>query len=394
MGNPGRSRFFSSFSAALLLSVLNPPVGLAELPADSERRGIYVSAQVVGGPEFADLADSLMAVGGNTIVFDIKDQPGELNYLSTVPLALEIGASHKATMVDPMGLVRILQERGIYTVARISCFYDEHLAKSRPDLVPHARGGQGLWRERGHLAWVDPSLPEVQWYVLDLVSEAAGFGVDEIQLDYVRFPTGGKVEEAVFAVDGLNVSKREVITAFVRQVRRTLIGTGVRLSADIFGIVAWRRDVDLDRTGQDLMSILPYLDVVSPMLYPSHFFPGFDDVVNPVEHPYYFVHQGCKRILQIATNHGVQVRPWLQAFPYRIPNLDRTYITEQIAAAEDAGTNGWLLWHPSGDYKLALTAIGDYRHGPRRNLVDDERMPVRFNQRASPNDATSDSVAD
>ena len=383
------------WALVVLILALGPggPV-LAEHEDREPRRGIYASAGVAGAAGFLDLADSLVALGGNTIVFDIKDQPGELSYLSRVPLAIEIGASRGASIADPAGLVAQLEARGIYTVARISCFYDLQLASARPDLVPHTRGEMELWRERGRLAWLDPSLPEVQQYVLDLVREVAAFGVDEIQLDYVRFPTAGRVDEAVFAFDERESSKREIITEFVGRVRQILTGTEVRLSADLFGVVAWKRDADINRTGQDLAALLPYLDVVSPMLYPSHFYPGFDDVVNPVEHPYYFVNQGCERLRQLAAAHGVEVRPWLQAFPYRVSNIDRTYLTEQIAAAEDGGAHGWLLWQSSADYSLALEAIGHYRRGPHPTGAAAGRAPIRVTELASPSAPLETSAVD
>ena len=376
-------RSFRGLALLILLLGAGGPAAAEHVPGQP-RRGIYASAVVAGGAGFLDLADSLAAVGGNTIVFDIKDQPGKLSYLSRVPLALQIGASRGARITDPAGLVAQLKARGIYTVARISCFYDLKLASARPDLVPYTRGAMELWRERGRLAWVDPSLPEVQQYLLDLVREMAAFGVDEIQLDYVRFPTARGVDEAVFAFDERESSKREIITGFVGRVRQILTGTEVRLSADLFGVVAWKREADINRTGQDLAGLLPYLDVVSPMLYPSHFYPGFDDVINPVEHPYYFVNQGCERLRQLAEAFGVEVRPWLQAFPYRVPNIDRTYLTEQIAAAEDGGAKGWLLWQTSADYALALEAIGHYQRVPHPKSPAAGRAPIRVTEMASP----------
>ena len=381
------------------LAVLILPLGaggpaLAEHDDREPCRGIYATAGVAGGARFLDLADSLVAVGGNTIVFDIKDRPGQLSYPSRVPLAIDIGASRGAPIADPGRLVAQLETRGIYTVARISCFYDQQLASARPDLVPHTRGEMELWRERDRLAWLDPSLPEVQQYLLDLVHEVAAFGVDEIQLDYVRFPTAGRVDEAVFAFDEREGTKREIITAFVGRVRQILRGSEVRLSADLFGVAAWKREADMNRTGQDLAALLPYLDVVSPMLYPSHFYPGFDDVVNPVEHPYYFVNQGCERLRQLADAFGVEVRPWLQAFSYRVPNIDRTYLTEQIAAAEDGGSHGWLLWQSSADYSLALEAIGHYRRGPHPTGAAAGRAPIRVTEIASPTAPLETSTVD
>ena len=376
-------RGFRGLAAMLLLVGVDGSARAQHVPGEP-CRGIYASARVAGGAGILALADSLVAVGGNTIVFDIKDQPGRLSYPSRVPLAMEIGASRGASIADPAGFVTQLETRGIYTVARISCFYDLQLASARPDLVPHTRGAMQLWREKGRLAWLDPSLPEVQEYILDLVREAAAFGVDEIQLDYVRFPTAERVDEAVFAFDERESSKREIITGFVKRVRQILSGTEVRLSADLFGVVAWRREADANRTGQDLAALLPHLDVVSPMLYPSHFYPGFDDVVNPVEHPYYFVNQGCERLRELAAVFGVEIRPWLQAFRYRVPNFDRTYLTEQIAGAEDGGAKGWMLWQTSTDYSLALEAIGHYRRGQHPPDAAAGRAPTRVSEVAFP----------
>lgn len=332
------------------------------LPSDGTRasfaaRGLYATAEMAGNATVLALVDSLVAAGGNTIVFDIKDRHGNLSYLSRVPMAVESQAGSLATIARPSRLVNLLHQRDLHVVARLTCFCDWRLARVRPDLVPLSRRGDGLWREKGICAWVDPSLPEVQDYLLDLVAEVADFGVDEIQLDYVRFPTEGDAADAVFAFDPVVTPKHEIITGFVRRVRDVLSGTDVWLSADIFGVMAWGREADVAATGQSLSGLLPLLDVVSPMVYPSHFYGNFQRLENPPDHPYLMVNEACRRLKSQADVHGVEVRPWIQSFPYRVKDFDAEYVMRQVRGAEDAGVSGWLLWNPKGRYEEGLEAM-------------------------------------
>ena len=227
----------------------------------------------------------LVAAGGNSVVFDIKDRPGDLSYPSEVPLAKSIGASSRSTIERPKQFVRSLQDRGIYVIARVSCFYDRRMARARPEWAPESASQDGPWLQHGRLNWVDPSNPQVQDYLLALVDEVAQMGVDEVQLDYIRFPTEGRIVDAVFDFDVEEVAKEEVISGFLSRTREIVEPRGVKLSADIFGVVAWGRDKDVETTGQSLSLMLPLLDVVSPMLYPSHFYGNFEQLANPAAYP-------------------------------------------------------------------------------------------------------------
>ena len=352
--------------------LLDQPVARAP---DFAARGIYITAPLAGSAKMLVLADSLVAAGGNTVVFDVKDRYGNLGYASTVPLALAIGAGSKAPIAQPAKLIDALHRREIHVVARLTCFYDVRLARERPDFVPLSRAGTGLWSERGKSNWVDPSLPQVQDYLLALVREVAGLGVDEIQLDYVRFPTEGNLADAVFAFDPDIVPKDRIITEFVAEVKRVLEPTGVLLSADIFGVAAWGREADRRTIGQYLPDLLPHLDAVSPMLYPSHFEDGFEHIDRPVDYPYYFLLQGCQRLQKLAAAHAVQVRPWIQAFDYRVTRFDPLYITEQMHGAEDGGARGWLLWNPASLYGVGFEAIRGYVNGTATSVPVQQRFP-------------------
>lgn len=325
---------------------------------------IYATAATAAGPRMMALADSLVAAGGNTVVFDIKDREGDLSYVSQAPLARQTQVDSLALIRRPAALVEQLHRRDLYVVGRLTCFYDERLAARRPDLAPRLPDGTP-W-EGG---WVDPSHPEVQDYLLDVVDEMVAFGIDEVQLDYVRFPTETRADSATFVAgvsQGAETTfvRHEVITDFVRRVRDRLAGTGVLLGADLFGVVAWGHSADVERIGQHLPGLLPLLDVACPMLYPSHFYGNFLGLPNPAAYPYYLVHEGVRRILPLAREHGVAVRPWLQSFPYRIPVFDEHYVAEQMQAAVDAGADGSMLWHPSSRHEVSFAAI--------RRVVDRE----------------------
>jgi hypothetical protein len=314
-------------------------------------RGIYATATVAGSPRMMALVDALVAAGGNTIVFDVKDRRGDLSYISSVPLALQTQIDSLAPIQRPTALVDQLHRRGVHVVGRLSCFYDELLAAARPELAPRFPDGQP-WES----GWLDPSNAEAQAYLLDIVDEMVAFGVDEVQLDYVRFPTEAQSDSVLFGYAD-TLSRHAVITDFVRRVRDRLAGTGVLLAADVFGVVAWGRSADRDRLGQHLPDLLPLLDVACPMLYPSHFYGNFLGMTNPVEYPYYLVFEGVRRILPLAKVHSVAVRPWIQSFPYRIPDFDQAYVAEQMQGAADAGADGYLLWNPASRYDVGLPAI-------------------------------------
>ncbi len=338
-------------------------------------QGIYINAHMAGSARVGALVDGLVAAGGNAIVFDVKDRLGRLSYRSTVELAQQINASERAPIRKPQQLVESWQQRGLYIVARLTCFHDALLAQQRPDLVPLSRTGNGLWSERGTVNWVDPALPEVQQYLIDLALEVAALGVDEIQLDYVRFPTEGDLDDAIFSFDPAELPKDVVITGFVRRMHEALAPTGTRLSADIFGVTAWGRQADINTLGQNLPDLLAHLDVVSPMLYPSHFESGFDRIPSPVDYPYYFLYQGCNRLRALAEEHGVEVRPWVQSFDYRVKDFDASYISEQLYGAEAGGARGWLLWNPASRYDIGIEAIAQFLDGTSPVLDRSVRFP-------------------
>lgn len=339
-------------------------------------RGIYFGGPLTDSVKVAKVADHLVAAGGNVIVFDVKNRRGDLGYFSSLSIARVIGANGGVSPKNLRKYIDLLQRRGIHVVARLTCFEDWKLAQGRLDLVPLSRTQGDLWRQQGELHWVDPSLPAVQDYLLAIIGEVVHMGVDEIQLDYLRFPTEGDVGDAVFAFNPAFMDRDEVITNFVRRVRKVLEGTGVLLSADIFGVIPWGRIADQQSTGQNMAALLPLLDAISPMLYPSHFYGPFGQMERPVDYPYHLVYEGCRKIAVMAALHGVVVRPWLQAFSYGVEDFDAGYVVEQMYGAEDSGAQGWLLWNMRGRYQVGLEAMQDWARGKVDSAAVRRRFPA------------------
>ena len=189
-----------------------------------------------------------------------------------------------------------------------------------------------------------------------LAVEAAQLGFDEIQFDYVRFPTDGQISRATFAVENTEATRLAAITGFLAKARAALAPYQVKLAADVFGYTTWRGD-DMG-IGQHIETLAPYLDVLSPMLYPStfaHGLPGLPEYQQAVAFPYEIVNKSTlKAVERVKTiNPALEVRPWIQDFSdYAFDG--RTYtpaeIRLQMEGARQAGGRGWLLWDPRVKY--------------------------------------------
>jgi hypothetical protein len=182
--------------------------------------------------------------------------------------------------------------------------------------------------------------------------------VDEVQFDYVRYPTNGWNAEGGIDIGVAAELRKSVITGFFREARKALQEYPVKLSADLYGVMAWGRLADQAVTGQHITAIADYVDVICPMVYPSHYGAGFDGFARPADHPEHFVAEGCRRFLN-QTGGRVVIRPWLQAFPYGVRRYDGQYVLAQIGAAREGGASGWCLWNPANRYDVALEALKD-----------------------------------
>jgi hypothetical protein len=340
-----------------------PVVSLRPRPV----RAAYLTYYGVAEPRIRDrVLDLVDRTELNAVVIDVKSDRGLIPYRTEVPAALEAGALGPVVMKDFDGLLRSLRARNIYTIARVVAFKDPVLALHRPDLaVIDSRTGQP-WVDNERLAWVDPFREEVWDYVIAVAREAAAKGFDEIQFDYVRFPTDGKLSAAVYSAPNTSATRLPAIEGFLARARRELGPTGVFLAADIFGYTAFNaNDTDI---GQRIEELARHLDYLCPMVYPSGYHLGIPGHPNPVVRPYEVVRESVRLIRQRARHTPARVRPWLQDFrDYAFDRRDFGVreIRAQMKGAADGGGIGWMLWNPRNDY-TAPALIRDTTVAPSR----------------------------
>jgi hypothetical protein len=459
------------------------------VPKDFEVRAIYLTGIMAASDHGLRIIKHWREVGGNAVVFDIKDSDGSVN----IPFEHPLLGEHKIYIHDVAKLVRFLHQQNMHAIARIAIFRDERLVKEHPELAVQSRKNKQAWRENGKLVWTDPSQPKVQDYNIALAKHVAQLGADEIQFDYVRFPAEGDQNDAQFVFQGQqpeaaaevasttgsadtrsgdnscgdgrlgrpaeakqggtstnadakrggtstepspsragssdspnsspegaafnspgrksrvakekgNKSRRDgtractatprgpkrtdVITAFLKEAYAELHPTGVLLSLDVFGVMAWQRQVDLAHTGQDIVGMAHYCDVLSPMVYPSHFF-GMDNIAHPGDEPAHFIGESMDRFELITKGSGAVIRPWLQAFHWRTKTYSPEYIKVQVETAKEKGGIGFLFWNAANDYSKPYEAMPEMKAADAKEGSKDkakffrgDELPVATTQAA------------
>ncbi len=328
-------------------------------------KGFYVSYPAMGNADFlARTYELLQETELNAVVLDFKGDDGLLTFPTQVPLALEIGAGRSPMVRNPSEFLGRFKERNVYLIARIVTFKDNQLAEAYPGWAITDRTTGGIWHDQNGMGWIDPNRTEARDYIVALALEAAALGFDEIQFDYVRFPTDGNVDRASYSRPNTYENRVAAITGVLQQASNALRPLNVKVGADVFGYIPWSSD-DLG-IGQHLETIAPYIDVLAPMVYPSTFaagLPGEDPKYRTaVAYPYGIVRKTTERSLRRAKeiNPRIEIRPWLQdfrdyTFDYR--TFTPAEIRLQIDGARDAGARGWLLWDSAVRYtKKALVS--------------------------------------
>jgi len=346
--------------ALIVPGILDSPIveKTVPVPRDFEVRAVYLTGLMAGSEHGLDVIRRWRKAGGNAVVFDIKDSDGSVN----IPFEHALLGPHHTTIPDLPKLVRFLHSENLHAIARIAIFRDQRLVTTHPELAVQSHRSHQPWRENGKLVWTDPSQPKVQDYNLALARRAAESGVDEVQFDYIRFPAEGDQKDASFhfSTEHPDWQRSDVIRAFLERAYADLHPTGVLISLDVFGVMAWRRTVDLAHTGQDIVRMAKYCDVLSPMIYPSHFF-GMDGYADPGDAPEHFIGESMERFEQITHGSGVVIRPWLQAFRWRTKTYSPKYVETEVLAAKRRGGIGFLFWNAANDYSKPMAAMAEMR---------------------------------
>ena len=322
-------------------------------------KGVYISGYMAGSEGFQAILDKIGQTEINAVVIDVKNDDGRITFsMDDAPTVNEIGASERYIR-DIGALMADLKARGIYTIARVVAFRDPYLAEKKPEWSLKNADGS-LHRDNKGLAWVNPYRQEVWDYLVEVGTQAAKAGFDEIQFDYIRFATDSTMKQVAFdEADTKGRSKTDIITEFITYAYDKLSAEGIFVSADVFGTIIGSK-IDADAVGQVYNDMARHLDYICPMIYPSHYGDGNFGIEHPDTQPYDTIHAALmksKQDLAIVTAAGEDhaiVRPWLQDFTASYLQHYIKYgpaeVRAQIQAVYDAGYDEWILWSASNNY--------------------------------------------
>ena len=332
------------------------------LPVDSSRqvsaqlqtemvKSLYANLGVLGEPDrwnaLLDMADRTEI---NAIVVDVKQD--NIYYDTQVPFFQSIPGM-VTPVLDMQSILNDMHERNLYAIARMVVFKDPLVAEARPDLSVKTEGTNEPWLDMNGTPWVNAFYPELWEANADLAEELIKMGFDEVQYDYIRFPSDGDLKTSDFGNEYTEALRREAITSAVALGAQRVHEAGGVFSIDLFPIIALMGDDQ--GIGQTLQDLTPLVDYVSLMIYPSHYERGNIPVDgHPNDFPAETVTYTLQRSQEVVPGTIKKMRPWLQDFDYPLEGYtpygpDR--VRAQIDAAEAMGVSGWILWNAAGQFQ-------------------------------------------
>lgn len=343
-----------------------------QLPNPPETvKAIYLTAWSAGSAKkINETIDLIKRTELNGVVVDVKDYSGFVSYAMDIPLVKEDGAMKDIRIKNPNEMIKKFHDAGIYVIARVTVFQDPILAKYKPEWAFVDKRTNKTWVDSKGLAWMDPAGKGTRDYVITIAKDAIARGFDEVNFDYVRFASDGTLGNIEYPYWDKKISRAGVIADFFSYLRGQM--GSAKISADLFGLATVNHD-DLG-IGQVIEEAYKYFDFVAPMVYPSHYAPGFIGYQKPAEHPYevmkyslekanarwnLLAHPKSTSTVAIPENKLAKLRPWIQDF-----NLGATYtapmVRKEFQAVYDSllhGTTtgayaGWLVWDPSNTYTV------------------------------------------
>lgn len=337
--------------AATGLSGISTATIRQKILSEKPVRGIHLSSWGAGskklrGELIARINNSVI----NAVVVAIKEVDGKV-YIPGVETAHKYGA-YAPAIAQPEEMLKDFKGAGLYTVARIVVFKDKVLPLARKDLAVRTPDG-AVWRATRGATWLDPYNKEVWAYTLDVAERAAKLGFDEVQFDYIRYPTEGRTSLCRYTRPHNAKNAIANLEEFLVYARGRLKPYKVKISVDVFGLTTTAKD-DMG-IGQDIKTMARNVDYVYPMMYPSHYYAGEYNLKNPNSQPYKVIDRGLKDALKRLGPDYAKLRPYLQDF-----NMGWNYgpheVRAQIIAARRNMLESWVLWNSSNRYNWeALT---------------------------------------
>lgn len=320
-------------------------------------KGLYINAYRAGDKKYMENLLNDFGSLINTLVIDIKDSHGTLTYKSKLKIARTVGS--QGTLISNIDkYINDLKNRGYYIIGRIVVFRDPLFARYKNNKFGiKIKGTKGLWKDENGFVWVDPFSEEVWKYNISIAEEAAQRGFDEIQFDYVRFPSYDGTKIPYFPFQKKR-NKEEAIISFLIKARKKLQRQGIKVSVVLFGYTAWQNH--LPREGQLFVEMGKKVDAVYPILYPSHFADNFLAEKQKQKRTYNIIFKSIKRGNALLQHSGSKLIAYIQGFDWKRSKLGKDYIGIQMQACEDANSKGWIVWNAKGEYKETYNSLLNY----------------------------------
>ena len=341
---PARVEISTAEIRSLVLS--SPPI-----------RGIHLTSWGAGSEK--NRRELIKKISGsviNTVVIAVKETDGKV-YIPGIQKA-ERFRTYTGAITRPEEMLKDFKKAGLYTVARIVVFKDQILPKERPDLAVREPGG-GLWRSSNKATWMDPYNREVWAYILDIAERCAQLGFDEIQFDYLRYPSEGNTSLCRYSKTHNRHTAIVNLRDFLDYARKRLTPYKVKMSADVFGLTTSATD-DMG-IGQDLKTLASGADYIYPMMYTSHYGPGCYGLKNPNASPYRVINHGLKDAMARLGTDFAKVRPYLQDFSLFGVHYGPSEVRAQLIAARLNMLESWVLWNPANKYTWSALTPHSYR---------------------------------
>lgn len=336
-------------------TVSAPAFVVTHVPTPEPMKAIYMTACVAATPSWrADLKRFVEETELNSIVIDIKDYSGTI---SIVDESLQANDASGCKIGDLTEFIGELHNSNIYVIGRITVFQDPYYAARHPELAVKSKATLGTWTDRKGLAFIDVGAKPYWDYMVELSKASYEIGFDELNFDYVRYPSDGNMQDAEYSWTVGTSTRAEMLESFFSYLHDELEGTGIVTSADLFGLTTLA--VDDMGIGQVLERALPYFDYIYPMTYPSHYAWNTGGFGDPATHPGEIIKYSMENAVMreqafnisrgLATSTPSKLRPWIQDFDlgadYGMPE-----VRAQIQATYDSGLTSWLSWDAANKY--------------------------------------------
>lgn len=343
------SQIYATSTEATAVVALPLPFVVTHIRTPEPLKALYMSSWVGGNEKLRSVLVNLIDTTElNAIVIDVKDYTGHISFLVEDSQLKNFNSSENR-IPDIKEFIGRLHEKGIYVIGRISTFQDSYLVKTHPEYAVTKQNGE-VWRDFKGVSWLDVGAKPVWDYIVSIGNEAYSVGFDELNFDYVRFPSDGNMRDIAYPSSQGKV-KSDVLTEFFSYLDTTFHSKNIPISVDLFGMTTSNTD-DLG-IGQLLEPALLHFDYVSPMVYPSHYPPDFNGYKKPAEKPYevimYALAKGTDRAVMASTTPS-KLRPWLQDFSINGTFYTAEMIREEKKATYDSGLTSWMMWNASNRY--------------------------------------------